>query len=280
MAFPRKFFNYLFLIFLALSTQILTGCTQQGPQLSPVEQLPNPETGKEKPQLYFLFETSSVFWNLPIPAEIDSKLRTHSHLVVSDDETVLSNSLREFNARSQDLLLIGSKKISPLVSSLSIFKHPTRALGLSVAPSSLHNFEWDLDSAFQLIFEFCQLNNSLLSCEFDPKIIDLRSEIAPQSQSTKFVASNKPKLLISFDHKAPNDKVLLSWDWVIWIEQMLRDLKNPSHSQSTAPWKKLSLENGNFKVLIQLSPQSPLYIHKEKLTESFNNLRMKYLQGM
>lgn len=257
------------------------GACKQSPsaQLTPVEQLPNPETGKEKPQIYLLLDKDSLFWNAPNTSQIDTELRVRTHIFTGQSPQELEAQLREFNARANDLLVLASDKLETLARSSGVYTHPSRAMTLNLSPQVKGQVSWDLSKLFSLVQEFC--SSPKLSCSWDPKLLQDLNKVSIPAPPQLAANPQGSKLSVSFksdnSETSPTNRLLLSLDWVFWLEQVLRDLRNPEAAQSSAPWKKLSLQNGNLRLSLQTFSE-PLIQERAEHEERLSQLRMKYLQ--
>jgi hypothetical protein len=250
-----------------------------GTQLTPVEQLPNPETGKEKTQIYLLLDEDSLFWNAPNTSQINSELRVRTHIFSSRDPQELETELRVFNARANDILILVSERLEGPARASGVYTHPSRALTLNLSPKVAKEVRWDLSKLFSLVQEFCL--SPKLSCSWDPKLLQHLEKVGLPPPPKLVANPQGSKLRVGFkaddSENPPSNQLLLSMDWLFWMEQVLRYLRNPEAAQSSAPWKKLSLQNGNLRLKLQ-SFSEPLIQERAEHEERLKQLRMKYLQ--
>jgi len=260
----------------------MLGCIQNaGPQLTPVEQLPNPDTGKEKPQVYILLDRDTFFWNPPFAAQLETELRIRSTLFVGSSKEELEEKLHEFNARGGSLLLLASDKLEKPAQELGAYTHPSRALTLNAAPQNLNGLSWDLKNLWALVEEYCAQKS--LQCEWDKELPEQikKARLSPLPTLPTNVGGSKLRVGfkgVSFSEavssQTPPDRLNIVWDWPFWMQQVLRDLQKPDAASASAPWKKLSLQNGNLSLKLE-AHNNP---HQKDLNEALNQLRMKYLQ--
>jgi hypothetical protein len=267
---------YSFLIFFALKA-----CTPQQ-STAPIDQLPNPELG-QKPQFLFLFDSRWRFWNLPHPEELESKTRVRATVSELASSEAIESELREFNARTADLLLMAAPEHTELIQSLGVFTHPARALSATLSrEQSTQSIRWELGSAFTLVAEFCQ--QAELNCSYPGELLTKFENWGFEPQIPNLNADRlAPALLVNFTTPFGGDSsaeslLSLSVNWITWSEQVLRDLRQkPQLAASNSPWREISLARGNLNINLSISNSDPLSARQAELNELLQKLRLKHL---
>jgi len=226
-------------------------CT--GPQNAtptPVEQLPNPEFSR-KPQIHFIVDSTSRFWNPPIPAELELKQRVRFTFVQSSELADLEAALRDLNSREGDLLVFSGTRLLGSAKEMSIFSHPSGRKTLflqdsiSPSPSQSDILRVNLGEALELLGAVCPRwkKELAMSCAWDAKIPG-----AP-------TGSARERSAIPIGFETPSNaplKLQLKIDWVQWLEQFLHDFASAqSAPASSETWKKISLDSGTLRLDLQ-----------------------------
>jgi hypothetical protein len=259
--------------FAVLGLALGAACTApSGPAATPVEQLPNPEFDR-KPQILFVVDADSKFWNAPLPAEVELKHRVRLTLSDSSSLETLVASLQDFNSREGDLLLFSGTRLLPSAKKLALFSHPSgrRTFWFSPTPDTENpSVRLDLGTALEVLKIVCARFEKSAGhhCSWDSKIPG-----APTQPPSK----TKPLPLAFASSTLSESRALrleLKIDWVQWMEQFLRSLASGSEKADSnpAPWRTISLESGTLRLEVLGSDPST-----EELRRILQEERLKRL---